>query len=68
MEWTTLLATLLGAAIAMGTSLLVESRRDRRDLAAEWRRTQRDLYADFLTSLAQARSSSGIPSTRARSA
>ncbi|MGH3696797.1 MAG: hypothetical protein ACRDRX_22910 [Pseudonocardiaceae bacterium] len=55
MEWTTLLGALLGAAIAMGTSLMVEMRKHRHDVAAEWRRTRRELYAAFLTSLAQAR-------------
>ncbi|MGH3887760.1 MAG: hypothetical protein ACRDSZ_14545 [Pseudonocardiaceae bacterium] len=55
MEWTTLLGALLGAAIAMGTSLTVEMRKHRHDMAAEWRRTRRELYAAFLTALAQAR-------------
>jgi hypothetical protein len=55
-QWTTLLGTLVGAAIAMGTALLVQARRDRHELAAEWRRTRRELYMTFLDSLAQARS------------
>jgi len=67
MQWTTLLATLLGAGVAMGTSLLVEARKDHRemlleshkytrDVTSEWRRTRRDLYAGFLAVLTQARS------------
>lgn len=66
-QWTTLLATLLGAGVAMGTSLLVEARKDRRqllleshkhnhDVTSEWRNTRRDLYAGFLAVLTQARS------------
>ena len=55
MQWTTLLVTLLGAAIAMGTALLVQARRDRHDLAAEWRKTRREMYMTFLAVLAQAR-------------
>jgi hypothetical protein len=43
-DWTTLLATLIGAAIAMGTSLGVEIRKDRHDTDAE-----------YLTVLSQAR-------------
>lgn len=56
MQWTTFLATLLGAAIAMGTSLLVQARKDRQDLAAEWRKTRREMYMTFLAVLAQSRS------------
>lgn len=55
MDWTTLLATLLGAAIAMVTSVGVEIRKDRHDTDAEWRRTRREIYADYLTALSQAR-------------
>ncbi|MDG4856574.1 hypothetical protein P8605_00020 [Streptomyces sp. T-3] len=55
MDWTTLVATLVGAAIAMSTSLLVEIRRGRHDTDSEWRRTRRDIYAEYLTALSQAR-------------
>jgi hypothetical protein len=56
MQWTALLATLLGAAIAMGTSLIVQARKDRHDLAAEWRRTRREIYMSYLAVLAKTRS------------
>jgi hypothetical protein len=56
MQWTTLAATLLGAAIATGSALLVEVRRGRRETAAEWRTTKRELYAAFLATLTQVRS------------
>ena len=55
MEWTTLIATLLGAAIAMVTSLGVEIRKDRHDTDAEWRRSRREIYTEYLTVLAQVR-------------
>lgn len=66
-QWTTLLATLLGAGVAMGTSLLVESRKDHRelllesrkhnrDVTSDWRKARRDLYAALLAVLTQARS------------
>ncbi|MEV4976683.1 hypothetical protein [Streptomyces scopuliridis] len=44
MEWTTLLATVLGAAIAMGATLLVEVRKERREAMGERRRSNRELY------------------------
>ncbi|MGW3208723.1 hypothetical protein [Streptomyces sp. NPDC001135] len=49
-----LLATLIGAVIAMGSALLVERRKAQRETAAEWRRTRRELYAKFLAAHAQA--------------
>ncbi|MEU7659018.1 hypothetical protein AB0B60_11100 [Streptomyces lincolnensis] len=55
MEWTTLVATLLGAAIAMSTSLMVEIRKVRHDTESEGRRTRREIYAEYLTVLSQAR-------------
>jgi hypothetical protein len=55
MDWTTLVATLVGAAIAMGTSLGVEIRKDRHNTESEWRRTRREIYAAYLTVLTQAR-------------
>lgn len=56
MDWITLVATLTGAGIATATSLLTEMRKDRRNLAAEWRRTRRDLYVAFLGALVHSRS------------
>jgi len=69
-QWATLLATLVGACVAMGTSLLVEARKDHRELVredrrhtydvmSEWRKTRRDLYAAFLAVLTQARGELG---------
>jgi hypothetical protein len=54
MEWTTLVAALVGAAIATATTLLTENRRDRREAATEWWRTRLDMYAPYLSGLAQA--------------
>ncbi|MFC0844016.1 hypothetical protein ACFH04_09875 [Streptomyces noboritoensis] len=55
MDWTTLVATLVGAAIAMSSSLIVEIRRSRHDTDSEWRRSRREIYAEYLTVLSQAR-------------
>lgn len=55
-DWTTLAATLVGAAIATATSLLTEIRKGRRDAVAEWQRARRDVYVEFLIALTRARS------------
>ena len=55
MDWSTLVATLVGAAIAMGTTLMVEIRKVRHENESEWRRTRRTIYAEYLTVLTQAR-------------
>ncbi|MFD6529469.1 hypothetical protein [Streptomyces sp. NPDC060184] len=55
MEWMTLVATLLGAVIAMGSTLLIENRKDRREAAGEWRRGRRELYGAYLGTLSQVR-------------
>ncbi|MFF9569940.1 hypothetical protein [Streptomyces sp. NPDC014685] len=56
MEWTTLAATFLGASIAMGSAVLVEVCKDRRETLGEWRRSKRELYGAYLATLAQVRS------------
>ncbi|WP_141726886.1 hypothetical protein [Streptomyces niveus] len=56
MQWTTLVATILGATIAMGSTVLVEVRKDRREASGEWRRNKRELYGAYLATLAQVRS------------
>jgi hypothetical protein len=56
MDWTPLLATLLGAAIATGSALLIEVKRDRREALAEWRQSKRELYGAYLGLLSQVRS------------
>ncbi|WEH38156.1 hypothetical protein [Streptomyces sp. AM 2-1-1] len=55
MEWMTLVATLLGAVIAMGSTLLIEARKDRRETTGEWRRGRRELYGAYLGTLSQVR-------------
>ena len=55
MDWSTLLATVLGAAVAMSTSLMVERRKDRHDAESAWRRAKYDQYAAFLMALTSAR-------------
>ena len=55
MEWTTFLATVLGAAIAMGAPLLVEVRKERREAMGEWRNSKRELHGAYLGALSAAR-------------
>jgi hypothetical protein len=55
-DWTTLVATALGAVIATGTSMLADRRKDRHDTQVEWRTVRRQLYGDFLEALSKARS------------
>lgn len=50
------MATILGATIAMGSTVLVEIRKDRREASGEWRRNKRELYGGYLATLAQVRS------------
>ncbi|MDQ0793272.1 hypothetical protein [Streptomyces sp. B1I3] len=56
MGWTTVAGTLVGAVIALGSALLIERRRDRRELARDWRSSRKDLYSTYLSTLARARS------------
>jgi hypothetical protein len=75
MNWSPLLATLLGALIATGSALLVEFRKDRRETTVEQRRSKRELYGAYLGALSQARSElqlifldQGMPEAERRSA
>ena len=55
MTWLPLLATLLGAVIALGSTLLVERRRERREDRTERRKTKREVYARYLAAHAETR-------------
>ncbi|MEE1761372.1 hypothetical protein [Streptomyces sp. SP18BB07] len=55
MTWLPLFAALVGAVIALGTALLVERRRERREDRIERRRTKQDLYGRFLAAHAHTR-------------
>lgn len=66
MEWMTLAGTVAGAIIAMVSTLLVERRRDRRELEIdrerhyrqmqiEWQAIRKQLYSEYLVMLTQAR-------------
>ncbi|WP_371481532.1 hypothetical protein [Kitasatospora sp. NBC_00315] len=54
MDWAAPLSTALGAAIGVGSTLLAERSRWRRQTTDTERETLRALYADFLTALSQA--------------
>jgi hypothetical protein len=55
MTWLPLLATLLGAVIALGSTLLVERRRERREDRIERRKTKQEVYARYLAAHAETR-------------
>ncbi len=53
MVWTTLLATLAGAVLGVGSTLLVDQVRWQRDRHQRWERARGEAYADFLTELSK---------------
>ncbi|MFI8310241.1 MULTISPECIES: hypothetical protein [Streptomyces] len=55
MTWLPLLGTLVGAAIALGSSLLVERRRERKEERVERRKAKQEMYARYLAVHAEAR-------------
>ncbi|MFE6679286.1 hypothetical protein [Streptomyces sp. NPDC057729] len=55
MEWTTLVSTMLGAVIGVGSTLLAERLRWRRDVGERDRELLRSSYVQFLEALTQAR-------------
>jgi hypothetical protein len=56
MSWGTLAAAALGAVFGVGTTLLADLVRSRRDLEQRWVDTKRLVYVSFLVALAQAHS------------
>jgi hypothetical protein len=56
MSWGTLVAVALGAVFGVGTTLITDLARSRRDLEQRWADTKRLVYVDFLVALAQAHS------------
>lgn len=57
MEWSTLLSTLLGAVIGVGSTLLADRIRWRRDARGQQRSHRHELYADYLSVLTRAHES-----------
>ncbi|WP_148589726.1 hypothetical protein [Streptomyces sp. WAC01526] len=53
MEWTTLLATVLGATIGVGSTLLAERMRSAREAAVSQEARRHDLYAAYLAALSR---------------
>jgi hypothetical protein len=54
MNWGTLLSTLIGAVIGVGSTLLADRVRWRRELERQAKESRRELYARFLTALNEA--------------
>jgi hypothetical protein len=55
MTWLPLFGTVLGAVIALGSTLLVEGRRERREDRIERRKTRQEVYSRYLAAHAEAR-------------
>jgi hypothetical protein len=53
MEWLTLVGTLSGGVLGVGSTLLVESARARRERGTRLEQAQRDAYLRFLTALTE---------------
>jgi hypothetical protein len=54
MEWSTLLATLIGGALGLSSSMLVDRNRSRRDRREQWGRRRLEVYVDYLAELSRA--------------
>ncbi|MEU6946193.1 hypothetical protein ABZ957_13315 [Streptomyces sp. NPDC046316] len=59
MEWVTLISTIVGAAIATGSAMLLDGRRWRRERLDRETQTRRTLYGEYLACLSEARHTSG---------
>lgn len=56
MNWATLIAAALGAVFGVGSTLVTDTFRSRRELDQRWSDTKRAVYVRFLSALAQAHS------------
>ena len=54
MSWIPVLGTIIGAFIGLGSGLLIDLTRSRRDNAGKWLVARRDAYAGYLSSLHEA--------------
>ena len=54
MEWSTLLAALVGGAVGLSSSLLVDRTRSHRDRREQWLRARLEVYVDYLAELSKA--------------
>ncbi|MFE3217653.1 hypothetical protein [Streptomyces antimycoticus] len=59
MQWITLISTIVGAAIATGSAMLLDRQRWKRECLARDTQTRRTLYGDYLASLSEARHACG---------
>ncbi|MBZ3900504.1 MULTISPECIES: hypothetical protein [Streptomyces] len=59
MQWITLMSTLVGAAIATGSALLLDRQRWKRERLERETHTRRTLYGEYLASLSEARHTCG---------
>ncbi|MFB6564287.1 hypothetical protein ACFCYH_36280 [Streptomyces sp. NPDC056400] len=59
MQWVTLISTIVGAAIATGSAMLLDRRRWQRERLDRETQTRRTLYGEYLACLSEARHTSG---------
>ncbi|WKD31430.1 hypothetical protein [Streptomyces xanthophaeus] len=59
MEWVTLISTMVGAAIATGSAVLLDRRRWQRERLDRETQTRRNLYGEYLACLSEARHTAG---------
>jgi hypothetical protein len=59
MQWITLISTIVGAAIATGSALLLDRQKWRRERSDRETQTRRALYGDYLATLSEARHACG---------
>ncbi|MFF4787892.1 hypothetical protein ACFY3E_42075 [Streptomyces griseorubiginosus] len=55
MEWGTIVGTVLGAVVGVGSTLVADRARWRREQSARDRESKRQLYADYLAALSRTR-------------
>jgi len=53
-EWSTLLATLVGGAVGVSSSFLLDRARSSRDRREQWQQSRLEVYVDYLTELSRA--------------
>ncbi|QKW07926.1 hypothetical protein HUT18_17560 [Streptomyces sp. NA04227] len=68
MDWTTPVSTLIGAVVGVGSTLLAESLRSRRDRGTQHESLKRELYARYLAALTATDSELQLLAVRHRNA
>ena len=54
MDWVAPLSTIIGATVGLGSAVIVDRFRWRRDVGVRWNQTRRGVYVEFLTAVSNA--------------